>query len=151
MSEAQPLTILDVAYDVLSRVEEPLSADQIAMIARSEAGYLKLARAATIAWCAVLFAVGLQAQSWGSVLKAGLSIASVIYGGLLGVFLLGVLTRRAGEIAAILGMIAGLGSMIFVKFGTSIAWTWYVLIGTSITFATGILASFFFKGRHVND
>jgi SSS family solute:Na+ symporter len=64
------------------------------------------------------------------------------------VFLLGVLTRRVGENAAIAGMIAGLSSMIYVKFGTHIAWTWYVLIGTSITFASGAFASLFFKEKN---
>ena len=78
-----------------------------------------------------------MARHWGSVLEAGLSIASVIYGALLGVFLLGMLTRRVGENAAIAGMLAGFASMLYVKLGTHIAWTWYVLIGTSVTFTCG--------------
>lgn len=107
-----------------------------------ESHFLKLARWATVAWGAVLFGVGLLARQWGSVLEAGLSIASILYGGLLGVFLLGLLTRRVGEPAAMAGMIAGLAAMLFVKlFHVPIAWTWYVSIGTSITFAAGYLAS----------
>ena len=117
---------------------------------RSETGYLKLARGATVVWGAVLFGIGLVARHWGSVLEAGLSIASVIYGGLLGVFLLGMLTRRVGENAAIAGMIAGFASMLYVKLGTHIAWTWYVLIGTSVTFAVGVAASYLFKERSAN-
>ena len=68
-----------------------------------------------------VIAVALAARHWGNVLQAGLSIASVLYGALLGVFLLGVLTRRVGESSAIVGMIAGLASMIYVRFATSIA------------------------------
>ena len=78
-------------------------------------------------------------------MQAGLSIASVLYGSLLGVFLLGLLTRRVGENAAMFGMCAGLGLMLYVKFDTSIAWTWYVLIGTAGTFAAGFAASLAMK------
>lgn len=107
-----------------------------------ERHYLRLARAATLFWGVVLFAIGLVARHWGSVLEAGLSIASILYGSLLGVFLLGILTRRTGEMAAIAGMIAGLCVMLWVKFATPVAWTWYVLIGTAATCTAGYLASF---------
>jgi SSS family solute:Na+ symporter len=43
------------------------------------------------------------------------------------------------------GMVAGLSLMLYVRFATPIAFTWYVLIGTSMTFVTGILASFLLK------
>ncbi len=107
--------------------------------------WLKRARMATVAWGVILAGVALLARNWGGVLQAGLSIASIIYGSLLGVFLLGLLTRRVGEIAAMCGMIAGLVLMLYVRFGTPIAFTWYVLIGTSMTFVTGLLASFLVK------
>ncbi len=109
--------------------------------------WLKRARLATIAWGAILAAVALLARNWGGVLQAGLSIASIIYGSLLGVFLLGLLTRRVGEIAAICGMAAGLALLLYVRFATTIAFTWYVLIGTSMTFLTGLALSFFLKEK----
>jgi SSS family transporter len=116
----------------------------------SEARYLKLARGATLIWGVALFGIGLVARHWGSVLEAGLSIASVIYGGLLGVFLLGVLTSRVGENAAIAGMMAGFASMLYVKLGTNIAWTWYVLIGTSVTFTVGVAWSYLRREGNAN-
>lgn len=109
----------------------------------SESHYLRLARVATIGWGIVLLGIGYLARQWGSVLEAGLSIASVIYGSLLGVFLLGLLTRRAGEMSAATGMAAGLAVMVYVKGFTTIAWTWYVVIGASVTFLTGCLVSWF--------
>jgi hypothetical protein len=39
------------------------------------------------------------------------------------------------------GMLAGLLVMLYVRLGTNIAWTWYVLIGTSATFLTAVLVS----------
>ncbi len=104
-----------------------------------------LARRVTLLWGAILFVVALLARHWGGVFEAGLSIASVLYGSLLGVFLLGVLVRRVGESAAICGMAAGLALMIYVRFETAIAFTWYVPIGTAATFFTGFVASFFWK------
>jgi Na+/proline symporter len=109
---------------------------------RTDAEWLSLARRATLLWGAILFAIALVAQGVRSVLEAGLGIASVVYGTLLGVFLLGVLTRRTGQRAAIAGMLAGLAAMLYVKFATPIAWTWYVLIGTTVTFSTALAVSF---------
>jgi solute:Na+ symporter, SSS family len=107
----------------------------------SESHYLRLARVATVGWGAVLLGIGYLARQWGSVLEAGLSIASVIYGSLLGVFLLGLLTRRAGQMSAATGMAAGLAVMIYVKGFTTIAFTWWVVIGASVTFLVGCLMS----------
>lgn len=104
-----------------------------------EAHYLRLARWATVAWGAILFAIGLAARHWGRVLEAGLSIASVLYGALLGVFLLGVLTKRVGEWSAIIGMTAGLAATLLLR--TRIAYTWYVVLGSLVTFACAYAAS----------
>jgi SSS family solute:Na+ symporter len=109
---------------------------------RSPQHYLRISRLSTIFWGGVLAAIALVASHWGSVLESGLSIASVTLGILLGVFLLGVLTKRTGENAAITGVIAGALVMLFVKFGTKIPFTWWVLIGSGVTFGVGYLASF---------
>jgi SSS family solute:Na+ symporter len=109
--------------------------------------YLRLARLATVFWAVVLVGIGMVARHWGSVLESGLSIASVTLGLLLGVFLLGVLTKRPGERAAICGVVAGFATMIYVKFGTSIAFTWWVLIGSAVTFGIGVVASLLVRER----
>jgi SSS family solute:Na+ symporter len=114
---------------------------------RSDAHFLKLARWATVAWGVILFAIGLVARHWGSVLEAGLSIASILYGSLLGVFFLGLLTRRVGQSAAMVAMIFGLLLMLYIKLGTGIAFTWWVPIGTMGTFAVGLATSFVMKER----
>jgi SSS family transporter len=101
----------------------------------TETRYLSWARWATVAWGVILFVVGLAARHWGRVLEAGLSIASVLYGALLGVFLLGVLTKRPGEWSAILGMSAGFLATLLLR--SHVAYTWYVLIGSTVTFAVG--------------
>ena len=107
----------------------------------SEAIWLRRARLATLVWGGILLGVALLARNWGGVLEAGLGIASIIYGSLLGVFLLGLLTVRATETGAMAGMCAGLAVTLYVRFFTPVAWTWYILLGTAITFTVGYMAS----------
>jgi SSS family transporter len=107
----------------------------------SEAIWLRRARVATVCWGGVLLGVALLARNWGGVLEAGLGIASIIYGSLLGVFLLGLLTRRATESGAMIGMCAGLAVTLYLRFYTPVAWTWYISLGTAITFSVGWVSS----------
>lgn len=113
--------------------------------ARPDKHFLGIARWATVAWGVILFLVGLVARHVGSVLEAGLTIASILYGSLLGVFLLGLLTKRVEQTSAMIAMIAGLLLMIYIRLATHIAFTWYVLIGTSATFFTGYVFSLFLQ------
>jgi SSS family solute:Na+ symporter len=109
--------------------------------------YLRASRLSTVFWGVVLACIALVASQWGSVLESGLSIASVTLGILLGVFLLGVLTTRPGENAAIAGVIFGAGVMLAVKFATRIPFTWWVLIGSAATFSVGYLGSWVIPER----
>ena len=103
---------------------------------------LRLSRLATLAWALVLFALAIIAlHKAGRVVEVGLQIASVSYGALLGVFLLGVLTKRANQAGAILGMICGFAIELYLWLGSRIPWTWWVAIGSIVTFAIGYVAS----------
>jgi Na+/proline symporter len=62
---------------------------------------------------------------------------------MLGAFLLGVLTTRANERGVMAGMVLSLAFMLFIKFATSIAWTWYVLMGTAVCLSVGYVVSLF--------
>jgi SSS family transporter len=107
----------------------------------SDGKRLMLSRAATIGWGIVLFGLALASRYGGNVLEKGLTIASLAYGGLLGVFLLGLLTKRAKQTGAIIGMLCGLALNIYIWKWTHIAWTWYVTFGSITTFVVGYLAS----------
>ncbi|MEO7520649.1 MAG: sodium:solute symporter [Gemmatimonas sp.] len=93
------------------------------------------------------------------VVVVALAIASFTYGGLLGGFSLALFWKRAIQRDAITGMSIGIFCMGLVVFAkqisawvpalapnlaplTGIAWPWYVLIGTTITFIAGVLSSF---------
>ena len=108
--------------------------------ADGERGAVRRARAATVAWAAALVGIAYAARHSRSVLEAGLTIAAIPSGALLGVFLLGVLTRRPGEWAAMAGVVAGLAAALTVHFTTKVAFTWYVMIGATVTFCGGLAA-----------
>lgn len=93
------------------------------------------------------------------VVVVALAIASFTYGGLLGTFFLGNFWRRATQRDAITGLAIGIAAMAFVVFARQlsaaypsladalgplarVAWPWYVLIGTTITFLVGMISSF---------
>jgi solute:Na+ symporter, SSS family len=103
---------------------------------------LLLSRFSTLLWALLLFALAvLSLHKVGRVIEVGLQIASVAYGALLGVFLLGVLTKRANQNGAMLGMLCGFVTELYLWRGTKVPWTWYVMIGTVVTFGVGYVAS----------
>ena len=64
-----------------------------------------------------------------------------MYGGLLGVFALGIFTKRPGQLAAIVGVAVGIGTV--TVFRDAMAWPWYVLVGSLVTFAVGSFVGLF--------
>jgi solute:Na+ symporter, SSS family len=101
--------------------------------------FLVLSRRMTIVWGLVLMGFGLV--KWGPLLEAGLTVASLPLGSLLGLFLLGTLDRLANARGALVGMFAGLAAIFCVFRFTQVAFTWYVLIGACVTFAVGSVVS----------
>ncbi len=114
----------------------------------NEKEYMRISRGMTIEWGVVLVLVAVMAQHFHeSVLELALTIASVAYGAMLGIFLLGVLTKRVSSGHAIFGALLGLGTLLYVMKYTAIAWTWYVAIGTTVTFVIAWGASWILDGR----
>jgi solute:Na+ symporter, SSS family len=120
-----------------ARGENAEGADQASLLRRS--------RWMTVAWGAAVLALG--TAHWGPVLEAGLTIASITYGSLLGLFLLGTIDRRANQAGAIVGMFAGLAALVTIHEMKWLDWTWYVLAGALVTFAVGAMASLAFGPR----
>jgi len=119
---------------------------------------LKVSRRISIAWgfiltgSAFVFAV-LQLQAPGerpAVVELGLGIASYTYGGLLGVFTLGILSKKLERNDAIIGFFAGLIALLFLvrgpvqnllpSQGLTVAWPLYTVIGSTIVITVGHLS-----------
>jgi SSS family solute:Na+ symporter len=115
----------------------------------SEQRKMRISRISTFCWALLLFMLAiLSLHKVGRVIEVGLQIASVAYGALLGVFLLGVLTKRANQNGALIGMGCGLLIELYMWLGTRVPWTWYVAIGTLVTFGIGYGASRILVSHH---
>ncbi|HLL72862.1 MAG TPA: sodium:solute symporter [Pyrinomonadaceae bacterium] len=112
---------------------------------RDDRHYLRVSHWLTLAWGVVQIAVALffMRQS-RSALDQALSVAGLINGPVLGIFLVGTFLRRVGEPPALIGMLVSLAAMLCVRFMTPLAWTWYVLLGSIITFVVAYAVSFAF-------
>lgn len=112
---------------------------------RDDRHYLKVSHVLTLVWGVVQIAVALLVRHRNrSALDQALSIASLINGPVLGVFLVGTFLRRVSEPPALIGMGASIIAMLYIFFATRIAWTWYVFIGSGITLVVAGLASLAF-------
>jgi SSS family transporter len=80
-------------------------------------------------------------KSGESALALALSVASLINGPILGVFLVGTFLKKARETHALIGMIASISLMLYILLGTKIAWTWYALIGSMTTLIVTFIAT----------
>ena len=122
---------------------------------------LRMGRIFALVWGIILTAGALlfHANAKTPVVVVALSIASFTYGGLLGGFFLAIFWARARQRDAILGMSVGIAVMSVVVFAkqiiaafpglahalgpvSTIAYPWFVLIGTVITLTVGIVSSF---------
>jgi solute:Na+ symporter, SSS family len=107
---------------------------------RDDRHYLMVSRWLTLLAGVAQIAVALAIRHMTrSALDAALSVASILNGPVLGVFLLGAFSRRAGMPAAFAGMAAGLVAVLAVWRLTPVAWPWYTLVGSLTTLAVGAL------------
>lgn len=115
---------------------------------------LVLGRGLTLFWTVLLalLAVGFSRLSQSQpAVQVGLGLLSVTAGGLLGAFLLALYARRARQpdllwavgVSTVFMLVLWLGSKGWIAFplGETIAWPWYSLIGSAITFGIGSLLS----------
>jgi SSS family transporter len=110
--------------------------------AADERWLLRLSRVLTAVWGGLQMLVAFGATRLeDSVVTNALRIASFTTGLVLGLFLLGILTRRVGQTAAFVGLLAGLAAVSTVAFTGLMAWPWFALVGSFTVFAVGNLAA----------
>ncbi len=108
---------------------------------RDDKHYLRVSHWLTLVWGIVQIGVALWFMRKNrSALDQALSVASLINGPVLGVFLVGTFLRRVSEPPALIGMLTSIVVMLYIRFFTPLGWTWYVLIGSAVTFLVAWLA-----------
>jgi Na+/proline symporter len=108
---------------------------------RSDGHYTRASRVATFLWGALATVGAFYAGRLGALILAYHKICSLVGGILLGVFLLGILSRRTGSRGVLIGAIAGLGIVIYVFETTTVSLYWYCAIGLLATMVMGWLFS----------
>jgi solute:Na+ symporter, SSS family len=105
-------------------------------------------RGLTVVFGIVQTVIAIWARELGTaVVDNALTIAGFSAGLLLGVFSLGVLTKRANQASALVGGAAGLVVLLMLQFvlpgatGFKVAWPWFALIGSTTTFVIGYLVA----------
>ncbi len=79
-------------------------------------------RLATVVWGVLGIAVAVAMMRVGSVLDAWWELAGIFSGGMLGLFLLGMISRRAGNLAAISGVAAGVAVILWMTISPTQRW-----------------------------
>ncbi len=128
----------------------------------SEAQSLRLSRILTLVWGLIFIGSALLFTDYqGPVIELGLSIASFTYGGLLGIFLLGLLNPRPNQQDGVIAFLISIVLLFLIVKGvwwnpsdgwmmqlmlsgspdgySPIGWPWYVAIGSAITLVVGSL------------
>jgi len=105
---------------------------------RSDRHYLWVSRVAVVAFGLMLAALAWGFSFFDKILWLAFKIAGVTFGSLLGVFLLGLLTRlranRANVAAMVIMGLVNLALLVLSETGViALAWSWLVILGTAGT------------------
>ena len=109
---------------------------------KSDKHFLRVASILTVIVGVVQIAVAIAVKDAGqSALNQALGVAGLINGPILGVFLVGTFIKKANQTSALVGMITSIALMLYIYFGTKIAFPWYPVIGSLTTLAVAYAAS----------
>ena len=114
-----------------------------AIVAEADRDMMIAGKIFTLVWAGLLILgaiVFIPLSQGTAAVEVALAAASMAYGGLLGAFALGVLTRRVSQVGAIVGMAVGVGTVmvIWATARSAVAWPWFVFIGLVVTVVVGL-------------
>jgi Na+/proline symporter len=109
----------------------------------SDAHYLLVSKLATVFWGLFACFVAMRAANQGSLIEVVNRYGSFVYGSLLGVFILAILTTRATARGAFYGLIAGMIAVLTVAIELPwIEFLWHNLIGAVVVVIVGMAISY---------
>jgi solute:Na+ symporter, SSS family len=104
--------------------------------------YLRVSKAATLAWGLFACVVAMYAANQGSLIEVVNRYGSLYYGSLLGVFMLAILTKKATARGAFWGMVAGVAVVLYVAIQLPwVEFLWHNVIGAVVVVVVGLLIS----------
>jgi SSS family solute:Na+ symporter len=105
----------------------------------SDRHYLLVSRLCVVAFAVALVIVAYVCRDLGGVLKLAFKSVSYTYGALLGVFLLGLLTKRGRNVTNVIAMVSSVVVVVLLRNVTPVAWHWMIIIGTVWTFGFAVI------------
>jgi len=100
-----------------------------------------VARGISFFWTLAIIGVSmLFHDSKNPLVEVGLSIASVTYGGMLGIFILARFATGLDDRAALFGVFAGVATVTAVMVFTGLFWLWYGAVGFFVCVAVALAA-----------
>ena len=105
---------------------------------------VRAARIGTLVWGALTTVLAFYISNLGVIAIATKKINLFFGGVLLGIFLLGMLTRRVGSAGALLGALTGITTVALVGQFTAVSFFWYGPLGCLVTLIAGSLFGQFF-------
>jgi len=109
-----------------------------------ERAKVKFARLWTLGYGVITTLLALLVSRLGTLMEASNKITGFLGGPLLGIFFLGVFSKRANAQGALIGAITGFATVIGVGYFTATSFMWYAAIGCISTYVAGELGSHFF-------
>lgn len=110
----------------------------------TEVSRVRVARIWTVVYGCIITVLALGVSRLGTLVEASNKITGFFGGPLLGIFFLGVLSRRANAPGTLLGAVVGFLAVLATGFFTSISFMWYAMIGCLVTWVVGEFASLLF-------
>ena len=109
---------------------------------------LMISRGIAFMWACVMMGIAMLIKDTKSPLvELGLGIASITYGGMLGIFLQGALFHKFSDRAALTGVMASIAAVLFISTAFNVFWPWFVPIGFTVSFAVGSAMNAVLKNR----
>jgi SSS family transporter len=112
---------------------------------KSDHYQISIARYGTFAWGAIITTASFFVGKLGGIVQIYGKISSFLSGPLVGLFLLGLLTKRATSWGSVIGGVLGFIATFFVANYTTVSWIWYGLVGCVVTMVGGYLCSLFME------
>ena len=96
---------------------------------RPDSHYLKTAKIMTVGWGVVVTLLAMLMMDIDSILKTINSISGILVGPVLGLFVLGMFTRRSNWQGTLIGLVAALLPLVFMKFGARMTAAAFLALG----------------------
>ena len=113
----------------------------------SETQALRVGKFTTLFWGVIATFTALFFAGGGSIIEMINKVGSWFYGSLLGIFVMALFMRKAGDLAGALGLLGGMGAVVLVHNTVKVEFLWYNVVGLVGVLVVGFITSRLVK-RH---